>query len=230
MRIRSIRPEFWRSADISALSIPDRLLFIGLWSYVDDNGVGLDRVPVVAADLFADDLAAEPRDTLARVAGGLATLADRGLIVRYAVEGKSYLEVLTWQKHQKVDRPGKSRYPKSKGALDKNRETVATPSRDSRDWRSGEGEKGRRGEGDSDAGASAPARGAEDAGPDAALANLHETFGGLTPAEEHAARSMLDRGEPMPKISNWLRAQRREVPARIASDPWSIGGGGGHGV
>ena len=33
MRIRSIKPEFWRSDDITALSLEDRLLFIGLWSY-----------------------------------------------------------------------------------------------------------------------------------------------------------------------------------------------------
>ena len=40
MRIRSIKPEFWTSDDITALAVDDRLLFIGLWSYVDDNGVG----------------------------------------------------------------------------------------------------------------------------------------------------------------------------------------------
>ena len=43
MRIRSIKPEFWRSDDVNSMCIEDRLLFIGLWSYVDDNGVGIDR-------------------------------------------------------------------------------------------------------------------------------------------------------------------------------------------
>ena len=70
MRIRSIKPEFWRSEDISDLPIFDRLLFIGLWSYVDDSGTGLDRVSLVAADLFAEDLSRHPRDTLANVSGG----------------------------------------------------------------------------------------------------------------------------------------------------------------
>ena len=41
MRIRTIKPEFWRSDDITALGWATRLLFIGLWSYVDDNGVGI---------------------------------------------------------------------------------------------------------------------------------------------------------------------------------------------
>jgi hypothetical protein len=43
MRIRAIKPEFWRSDDIDRLDWHTRLLFIGLWSYVDDNGVGRDR-------------------------------------------------------------------------------------------------------------------------------------------------------------------------------------------
>ncbi len=67
MRIRSIKPDFWRSEDISSLRVEDRLLFIGLWSYVDDNGVGVDRDALIAADLFADDLSRDPRETLARV-------------------------------------------------------------------------------------------------------------------------------------------------------------------
>ena len=66
MRIRSIKPEFWRSPDISDLAIEDRLLFIGLWSYVDDNGVGQDRVSTICADLFADDLSRDPREGFRR--------------------------------------------------------------------------------------------------------------------------------------------------------------------
>ena len=70
MRIRSIKPEFWQSEDISALSIEDRLLFIGLWSYVDDNGVGRGDMADVIADLFAADMFANPRETVARVSRG----------------------------------------------------------------------------------------------------------------------------------------------------------------
>ena len=95
MRIRSIKPEFWRSEDIAALPIPDRLLFIGLWSYVDDNGVGPDRESLIAADLFADDLSRDPRDTLARISEGLRRLSDSGLITRYTVENRRYIAVTT---------------------------------------------------------------------------------------------------------------------------------------
>ena len=145
MRIRSIKPEFWRSPDISCLAIEDRLLFIGLWSYVDDNGVGEDRVSIVAADLFADDLERDPSDTFARVSRGLANLAAAGRVIRYTVDGRDYLEVANWSKHQRIDRPGKERMPKSdhksahiREGVAKARETPLT----------GTGEQGNRGTGE----------------------------------------------------------------------------------
>lgn len=111
MRIRSIKPEFWRSDDIDALSIPDRLLFIGLWSYVDDSGVGVDRESSIAADLFAGDLSREPQETAVRVHGGLMRLTEAGLITRYTARGKRWLHISNWTKHQKINRPTESNRP-----------------------------------------------------------------------------------------------------------------------
>lgn len=149
MRIRSIKPEFWRSPDVSNLSIEDRLLYIGLWSYVDDNGVGQDRESVICADLFADDLSRDPRETLARITRGLASLADNGRIVRYTVENRDYLYVTNWDKHQRIDRPNKPRYPLPTSENAEVRDTLATPSRVSRDTlATGTGEQGNRGTGE----------------------------------------------------------------------------------
>ncbi|SJM61266.1 hypothetical protein [Gulosibacter sp. 10] len=111
MRIRSIKPEFWRSPDVSGLEIEDRLLFIGLWSYVDDNGVGVDEAAFIAADLFAHDLSVSPHDTLNRVSGGLNRLFSAGLIGRYEVDGRGFLHVTNWSRHQKINRPSPGRYP-----------------------------------------------------------------------------------------------------------------------
>ena len=111
MRIRTIKPEFWRSDDIAALALEDRLLFIGLWSYVDDSGIGIDKVAHICADLFAADLSESPTEVLARVQGGLSRLRDQGLIVRYVVDGKPYLYIANWSKHQRIDKPSKRRYP-----------------------------------------------------------------------------------------------------------------------
>lgn len=129
MRIRSIKPEFWRSQDISRLVIEDRLLFIGLWSYVDDNGVGEDRVPMIAADLFADDIERDPSETFARVSRGLARLSEGGQIIRYTVAGRDYFEILRWKDHQRIDKPGKARLPHH----DADRSTIREYSRHSRD-------------------------------------------------------------------------------------------------
>lgn len=160
MRIRSIRPEFWRSDDITALDRDDRLLFIGLWSYVDDNGVGLDKLADITADLFAGDLEREPRETFARVSRGLASLFERDLIARYEVDGRAFLHITNWQRHQRIDKPGKSRYPLPTSENVVIRESVATVSRNFREPSTpGEGEKGRRGEGDTPTGAAAPAAG-----------------------------------------------------------------------
>lgn len=111
MRIRSIKPEFWRSDDITSLAVEDRLLFIGLWSYVDDNGVGRDDLAAICADLFAQDMFANPRETSSRVRRGLERLHTDGLITRYTVAGRAYFHVSSWERHQKIDRPSKPRYP-----------------------------------------------------------------------------------------------------------------------
>lgn len=129
MRIRSIKPEFWRSQDISALPIEHRLLFIGLWSYVDDNGVGRDSLASITADLFADDLERDPRETFARVERGLDALSSRGMIRRYVVENKRYVFMTAWESHQKIDRPSKPRYPLPTSTI----ETLDESSRDTRE-------------------------------------------------------------------------------------------------
>lgn len=109
MRIRSIKPEFWRSEDVAALSWHDRLVFIGLWSYVDDNGVGRDDERIITAELFA--LEADLSEASLRVHGALMRLHAAGLITRYTVRGRSLIHIPTWTTHQKINRPTPGRFP-----------------------------------------------------------------------------------------------------------------------
>lgn len=109
MRIRSIKPEFWSSDDIAELEWDDRLLFIGLWSYVADSGVGRDNPKLITADLFP--LEDDPIETLATVSRGLARLSEAGLITRYEVKGKRYLHINEWTAHQRIDKPTRSPFP-----------------------------------------------------------------------------------------------------------------------
>ena len=156
MRIRSIKPEFWSSPDVAALSDADRLLFIGLWSYVDDHGRGRDDVALIVAALFPHDMVANPRDTVAKVSGGLARLSEANLILRYTIASRTYFLVTGWGKHQRVDKPKASRIPEpteeENGTFPQNdaiRESVANLREDvatSRDTLApGTGEQGNRG-------------------------------------------------------------------------------------
>lgn len=133
MRIRSTKPDFWKSDDVAALPWEARLVFLGLWSYVDDNGVGRDNERLIVSELFPLD---DPRETLARVSRALEALSDRFLIVRYSdPEGRKLLWVTGWH-HQKIDRPSKPRYtlPTSEDiefakTSRHTRDTLATPHR-----------------------------------------------------------------------------------------------------
>ena len=156
MRIRSIHPEFWRSEDVAAMDWETRLVFIGLWSYVDDNGVGRDNEKLIMAELFP--LEDDPRATLATVSRALQTLSDGGQIERYSVDGKALLYITAWEKWQRIDRPSKKRFEPPTCGNAVPRDTLATPSRDYFvALASGEGEKGRRGEGEKNTCASADA-------------------------------------------------------------------------
>ena len=159
MRIRSIKPEFWSSPDIAALSDADRLLFIGLWSYADDHGRGRDDVALIVAALYPHDMVANPRDTVAKVRDGLARLSEANLILRYTVAPRTYFLVTGWGKHQRVDKPKASRIPEpteeENGTFSQNdaiRETVANVRDDVATPRDtlapGTGEQGNRGTGE----------------------------------------------------------------------------------
>jgi len=166
VRIRTIKPEFWTSEDVASLPWEYRLLFIGLWSYVDDNGVGRDVDRLIASSLFP--LEEDPRDTLATVSRGLLWLDGQGLITRYTVDGRPFLHIAAWDKHQRIDKPNKKRYepPTSENAI--NRDTLATPSRDSRDTLApGTGEQGNRGTGEEETCSPAPRSSATPPGFDA---------------------------------------------------------------
>ena len=109
MRIRSIRTEFWSSEDIAEMDWHTRLVYIGLWSYVDDNGVGRDNERLIVAELFPLD--ASLSESSLRVHGALMYLQEHGHITRYTVEGKPFLHISTFHQHQRINRPPASRYP-----------------------------------------------------------------------------------------------------------------------
>lgn len=105
-RIRSIKPEFPQSESIGRLSRDARLLFVELWTIADDSGRARAASRMLASLLFPYD-----DDAPGLIDGWLHELEAEGCIIRYEVDGSTYLQVANWLKHQKIDKPSPSRLP-----------------------------------------------------------------------------------------------------------------------
>lgn len=94
-RIRTIKPEFFTSEDIVSLSPLARLFYVSLWCEADRAGrfewkpktFKLRYLPGDNCDV--DMLAQE--------------LFDAGLVALYEVDGKTYAEIPTFEKHQVIN-------------------------------------------------------------------------------------------------------------------------------
>ena len=114
MRIRSTKPEFWRSKTIAQFDWDTRLILKALEAYVDDNGVGKDSVVMFAADAFPYDLA-KSSEVCAKITRSLSRLSEAGLIVRYSVAGESLVYIRHWKRWQYIDKPKTGRWPRPDG-------------------------------------------------------------------------------------------------------------------
>jgi hypothetical protein len=108
-RIRSIKPEFFTSLTIADQPLSARLTFIGLWTYVDDNGVGLADPRLIRASVWPLE---EAPDILQRTREDLQSLHAARLVTLYEASGKALVAVSNWSEHQKVSHPRKPRYPR----------------------------------------------------------------------------------------------------------------------
>lgn len=149
MRIRSTKPEFWRSERIASVDWEERLVLKGLESYVDDNGVGKDDIALIVGDLFQRDLVREPSRTLARVSEAISRLFLAGLVWRYEVDGTKLLYISFWETIQRVDKPQNGRFRRPDGTINYKesliRESVANIREPSRGFAPGTGEQRNRG-------------------------------------------------------------------------------------
>jgi hypothetical protein len=104
-RIRSIKPEFWTSAQVMECSMNARLMFIGMWNFADDLG----RLPMspktIKAQIFpSDDISSDG------ILGMINELSENGLLLTYIIGDKEYLQITGWQ-HQRIDKPQPGKHP-----------------------------------------------------------------------------------------------------------------------
>jgi hypothetical protein len=109
-RIRTIKPELLDDEKVASLSSRDFKLFIGLILEVDDYGNTRAESALLNARLWW----AHPEELThpEHTEEGLLELEQNGLVMLYEVRAQRYLHIVNWEKHQKVDHPGKPRVPR----------------------------------------------------------------------------------------------------------------------
>lgn len=105
-RSRNIKPAFFTNEELGTLDPIINLTFIGLWCLADKEGILEDRPLRIKAELFPY------RDSL-DINGYLTVLAQLNFIERYEVDGKSYIHIVNFEKHQSPHHTEKAKgYPK----------------------------------------------------------------------------------------------------------------------
>jgi len=189
-RIRTIKPHFFRSYDVVALSYRARLTWIGLWTYVDDEGRGRDDARIIKGELWAleDDV------TWKDVQRDLTELSRSAHVIRYTVEGRDYLAIPTWNEHQVISRPTQSKFPAPNPANIRDAEAITEDSRSTHGVNSaGKGTGNREREQGSGKGTVAIAT------------DSFKTFWDLWPRSEGKADA----------VKAWAKATRKESPELI---------------
>lgn len=110
-RIRTVKPEFWRSPDVIELDDFQQLLYIGLWNFTDDEGRGAYNPTAIAADIFLRKYALDPRGVTHDIEEAFKAYAERDMVTVYRVRGRDYYQINNWHSHQKINRPQKSKIP-----------------------------------------------------------------------------------------------------------------------
>lgn len=112
MRIRSVKPDFWRD-ELTGEMPPDQALFyLGLCCFCDDEGRFPWNSVLMAADL---DPYAAKWGGAERVAELLEGLRKQGRVVRFQAEGKVYGWMPSFKRHQKPTHPTQTRIPAPPG-------------------------------------------------------------------------------------------------------------------
>lgn len=106
-RIRSIKPEFWRSPSTAKASPLARLLYIAMWGWADDYGAAEWTYRELLGYAFPHDENignAELQSLLTEVATCFGTEF-------YVVDGRRYYYIPKWDKHQKNERRAQGKFP-----------------------------------------------------------------------------------------------------------------------
>ena len=106
---RIIKDSICRSEDYKALTLFQRDFFVRLIVTVDDYGRYDARTSILKGQMYPLEGTTE-----ATIDEALKAMSTLGIVLLYSVEGRQYLQLTSWQKHQTI-RAKKSRYPAPDG-------------------------------------------------------------------------------------------------------------------
>jgi hypothetical protein len=92
VRSRNIKPGFFKNEELAEIPFEARLLFIGLWAMADREGRLEDRPKKLKAEIF-------PFDNI-NMEKLLDVITLRGFTLRYEIDGKRYVQIINFKKHQ----------------------------------------------------------------------------------------------------------------------------------
>jgi len=101
-RIRTIKPEFWVDDQMVELPFEARLLFVGLWNFVDDEGLIEFKPKRIKMQVFpSDDVDVQTH---------LDSLISTGRLTVLDSDQGPLLWVTNWSRHQMVNRPTPTKF------------------------------------------------------------------------------------------------------------------------
>jgi hypothetical protein len=108
-RIRSIKPEFFDSPGTRKASPLARLLYIAMWCWADDWGIGDANPRRLLGFAFPHD---DDPTVIPRNFPGIAwEIAEAYGVVWYEAGGRPYYYISSWESHQRTDKRSAKRAP-----------------------------------------------------------------------------------------------------------------------
>ncbi len=106
-RNRMLKPEFWEDEDLAKLSPENRLFYIASWNFADDNGILNGSSRWLIAKVFPYD----ENITTENIEDYIFNLSNMGKFYKYQVDGRDYIYILNFRKHQRIVKPCPSSAP-----------------------------------------------------------------------------------------------------------------------
>lgn len=107
-RIRTFKPEFFRSPDTAKATPQARILYMAMWSWANDEGVGETNLYGLLGFAFPDEDELTVKDLqrlLKEVRGSFG-------VVFYGNKKRFFYSIPSWDAHQKTERRAAGRFPK----------------------------------------------------------------------------------------------------------------------